>query len=150
MGSDSWGPGSGFPRWLIKDVQLFLGSASGYGSVNLCQYKETVRVFDTYVPTLLFRTGDSRFERTAQFLTFVAESSRFEMALAKMSGLYEFCKMITLFTNFRWKFWPLVTKLGACAALVYHFHHEQLIRVNKSTNCFFKSERCTENESENQ
>ena len=104
----------------------------------------------THVPTVLFRTGDSRFERTVQFLTFLAESSRFEMTLAKMSGLYEFYKMITLFTNFMWKIWPLVTKLGACAVLVYHFHHEQLIRVNKSTNCFFKKEQCTENESENQ
>ena len=40
-----------------------------------------------------------RFEREAPVLTFLTEISRFERMLACLSDVYEFFKLITLFTN---------------------------------------------------
>ena len=91
----------------------------------------------------------SRFESTAPALPFHAETSCFEMILTEMSDLYEFCKSITVFTNLMWKSWLLVTKLDACVAFGYHLCHEQLIRVNKSTNCLSTHDWNTGNEFEN-
>ena len=78
-----------------------------------------------YVPTLLFRTGSSRFQRTAPVLPFIPEIFHFEMILAWISDNYEFFKLITLFVNSMWKSWLLATKLGACVALGHHLYHEQ-------------------------
>ena len=72
-----------------------------------------------YVPTLLFWTGGSHFERAAPALQFLPKVSHFEMSLTKISDIYEFFKSVTLFTNSMWKSWQLITKSGACVALLF-------------------------------
>ena len=66
-----------------------------------------------------------------------------------MSDIYEFFKSIALFTNSTWKYWQLITKLGACVALVHHFHHQIFIHVNKSSYYFGTSKRSVRNKFEN-
>ena len=113
---------------MIADIQ-FLG--------KFCEFNMMVGAFkkswmSSYVPTLQFRTGGSRFERTAPVLPFLIEISRFEMILACMSDIYEFFQSITLFTNSMWKSWLLLTKLRAGVALDRYLHYEQEIHVNKA------------------
>ena len=79
----------------------------------------------TYVPTLLFWTESSHFEKTALVPLFLPEICRFEMTLP--SNIYAFFKPITLFADSMWKYLLLLTKLGVCIA-----HGHRFIMINRS------------------
>ena len=105
-------------------LQFFWKPVSIRSRASLNKILSAPNVTFTYVPTLLFWTMDSRFEMTAPALPVLPEISRFEMIPVWMSDIYEFFKSITLFTNSIWKPWLLITKLGACVALIHHLHHQ--------------------------
>ena len=65
-----------------------------------------------------------------------------------MSNIYKFFKLVTLLTNSMENSRLLITKSVVCVALSYNLHHEQEIRVNKSSYCFSTSESSTRNEFE--
>ena len=67
----------------------------------------------------------SHFDWAAPALPFLPEISHFEIIPTWMSGIYEFFRSITLFTNSIEKSWLLVTKLVACVTLGHHLHHKQ-------------------------
>ena len=69
--------------------------------------------YNSYVPTLPFWTGDSRFDRTTFVFAFLPEFFRFEMILGWISDIYKFFKSITLFTRSMSKSWLQETKLVA-------------------------------------
>ena len=117
---------------------------------NRLKFWVGVHCYMSYVPTLLFWTGGSCFHWATPVLSLISEMSCFEMILALMSDIYESSKLITLSIKLMWKTWVLVTKLDECIALGHHLHHEQKIRVSRSTYCFATSEKSTGNEFENQ
>ena len=106
-------------------------------------------LLNSKVPTLPFWTEGPRFERATAIHPFLPEISHFEMILAWMSGIYEFFNLITLFTNSMWKYWLLVTKIGANFALGHHLRHGLSIRVNKNTYCFGTSKGNARNKFKN-
>ena len=106
-------------RWQMPTFQSPFGENEIW---VIC--KATCSVNVTYIPTLPFWTVGSRFQRTAPALPVLPEISRFEMIPVWVSDIYEFFKSITLFTNSIWKSWLLITKLGACVALIPHLYHQ--------------------------
>ena len=82
--------------WTGQHGASIFESSKFSGYSNQCKHKQCNNkssfsdVVDTYVPTLLFWTGGSRFERTAPVLPFLPEIFRFEMILAWMLDIYEF------------------------------------------------------------